>query len=144
MKRYELSINGNNHTVKVKSISKDKGVLIVNDKEITVDIKKVDDPDRLVRGTKTRRTLSQTSAKPPVGVSASAGSADAVTAPIPGQIFVILVKVGDQVTRGQPVIKIEAMKMESEINAHKDGVVSEIKVQPNSVVSQGQELIIIK
>lgn len=54
------------------------------------------------------------------------------------------VKEGDTVKKGQTVIILEAMKMENNINAHKDGKVVEIKVKQGDSVLEGTDLVIIE
>jgi len=83
-------------------------------------------------------TTSQPSAPQPV---VSAGSGDIVTAPIPGSILEVLVKEGDQVEAGQTVVKMEAMKMENDINATSSGTIKSIQVSVGDAVSQGQALV---
>lgn len=64
-----------------------------------------------------------------------------VRAGIPGSIFKVLVKVGDKVTKGQPVIVIEAMKMEIEVPATIDGVVSSVRINTGDVIVNNQLLV---
>jgi pyruvate carboxylase subunit B len=64
-----------------------------------------------------------------------------VRAGIPGSIFKVLVNVGDKVTKGQPVIVIEAMKMEIEVPATIDGVVSSVRVNQGDVIVNNQLLV---
>ena len=52
-----------------------------------------------------------------------------------------MVRPGDQVTAGQEVCVVEAMKMEQSIRAHRDGVVNEILVQPMDTVRTNDALI---
>jgi biotin carboxyl carrier protein len=66
-----------------------------------------------------------------------------IRAPIPGSILDILVKVGDAINEGQTVFKMEAMKMENDINAVGSGVVKAINVAVGDAVNQGQELMVI-
>lgn len=66
-----------------------------------------------------------------------------VTCPIPGKVVDILVKVGDHVKVGQPVLIVEAMKMDNEIHAPKDGIVREIYVEKNDTVMPDEALIFI-
>ncbi len=61
-------------------------------------------------------------------------------APMPGKVVAILAAVGDTVERGQGVLVVEAMKMQNEVKAARDGVVSEIKVSAGDTVSAGQVL----
>lgn len=74
------------------------------------------------------------------GVSRKIGPGD-ITVAIPGTIIAIHVKTGDRIKAGQPVLVLEAMKMETEIQAPRDGVVSEILCQKGDKVTPHQVLI---
>ena len=60
-----------------------------------------------------------------------------VVAPMPGKVVKLLVKPGDQVTSRQGVIVVEAMKMENELRAGRDGVVREVLVTEGTSVDAG-------
>ena len=64
-----------------------------------------------------------------------------ITAPIPGLIVKVEVKEGDHVTAGQPVVILEAMKMENEIRAPREGEIRAVHVAPGQSVEQGAVLI---
>ena len=66
-----------------------------------------------------------------------------IKAPIPGLIVKIMVQEGEEITTNQPVIILEAMKMENELRAQRDGVVKEILIDVGKSVEQGAELILI-
>ena len=68
----------------------------------------------------------------------------AVTSPMPGNIFDILVTEGESVTAGQTLLILEAMKMENEIVAQADGVVDTIKVKKGDVVATDDVLVVLK
>ncbi len=68
----------------------------------------------------------------------------ALLAPMPGRIVALLAAVGDQVSRGQGVLVVEAMKMQNEVKAARDGVVAEIRVAPDDTVAAGQVLAILE
>ena len=74
------------------------------------------------------------------GGAAGAGAAT-VRSPMPGRIVSVLVTEGDTVTAGQGVVIVEAMKMENELRAEIDGVVSKIHVKPDDRVDGNAELI---
>jgi biotin carboxyl carrier protein len=66
---------------------------------------------------------------------------DNLTASMPGQVTKVLVSEGDHVQRGQPLIVLEAMKMEIRITAPHDGRVAKVLVQAGQVVDRGQTLL---
>lgn len=65
------------------------------------------------------------------------------SAPMPGVVLKLLVKQGDTVTKGQPVLILEAMKMEHQIVAPKDGTVDAINCAEGELVQPGVELVAI-
>lgn len=73
----------------------------------------------------------------------AAGGGD-LTAQMPGQIVAVLVAEGDMVTRGQPLVILEAMKMEIRATAPSDGQVKRLLVQKGDVVERGQRLVEIE
>jgi 3-methylcrotonyl-CoA carboxylase alpha subunit len=66
---------------------------------------------------------------------------DNLAASMPGQVTKVLVSEGDSVQRGQPLIVLEAMKMEIRIAAPHDGRVVKVLAQPGQIIDRGQELI---
>lgn len=64
----------------------------------------------------------------------------AQTAPMPGTILDIHVKVGDTVTANQPVMVLEAMKMENEVVAEQAGTIASINVEKGAMVNPGDTL----
>jgi len=71
-------------------------------------------------------------------------SADgAVTSPMPGKVVKVLVKEGDEVAAGAPLVVVEAMKMENELTAPCAGVVQKVHVQPGDAVEGGALLVLV-
>ena len=64
-----------------------------------------------------------------------------LTAPMPGRIVAVLVKPGQSVTKGQPLLILEAMKMEHTLTAPKDATVKAILYKENQMPQEGTELI---
>lgn len=81
-------------------------------------------------------------AAPAAATQAPAG-AHVQGAPMPGTILDIHLNVGDPVKANQPVMVLEAMKMESEIVAEVDGVIASIGVSKGDMVNPGDELFSI-
>ncbi|MEE1753732.1 acetyl/propionyl/methylcrotonyl-CoA carboxylase subunit alpha [Streptomyces sp. SP18CS02] len=69
--------------------------------------------------------------------------ADSLTAPMPGTVTVVKVAVGDEVTAGQGLLVVEAMKMEHVISAPHDGTVAELDVTPGTTVAMDQVLAVV-
>ncbi|MET8287007.1 acetyl/propionyl/methylcrotonyl-CoA carboxylase subunit alpha [Streptomyces sp. NPDC048448] len=74
---------------------------------------------------------------------AAHAGADSLTAPMPGTVTVVKVAVGDEVTAGQSLLVVEAMKMEHVISAPHAGTVSELDVTPGTTVAMDQILAVI-
>jgi len=68
----------------------------------------------------------------------------AVSAPIPGLVVKVLVTAGDTIEEGQPLVILEAMKMENEIRSMRTGVVKSIEVAPGQRVEQNAVLIVLE
>lgn len=67
-----------------------------------------------------------------------------IKAPLPGVIINVLVGVGATVKRGQKIMILEAMKMENDIKADRDGVISSIQVNKGDTVQDGDTLATIE
>jgi oxaloacetate decarboxylase alpha subunit len=81
----------------------------------------------------------------PVATAAvpAAAASDAVKAVLAGNIFKVHVSPGEQVAEGQPLLVVEAMKMETAISAPKSGTVIDVYVSEGDVVSVGDPLVAI-
>ena len=77
-----------------------------------------------------------------VDLTAGAG-AGAVTSPMPGVVVRVLVQPGDAVSEGQPVVVVEAMKMENEYPAPVTGVVESVVVEPGQAVDADALLLTV-
>ncbi|GAB3004026.1 acetyl-/propionyl-CoA carboxylase subunit alpha [Mycobacterium bourgelatii] len=71
-------------------------------------------------------------------------SGDAVTAPMQGTVVKVAVEEGQEVTTGDLVVVLEAMKMENPVTAHKDGVITGLAVEPGAAITQGTVIAEIK
>lgn len=143
MKKYSFSINGNKYEVGIKDMEENIASIEVNgtpyDVEIHQEVKKVSTPKtpKLVR--------QEVKTKPGEGhiIKKEGAGGFVVEAPLPGSIFKLLVKEGDTVKRGDVLLVVEAMKMENNIMAEKDGVIQNIKVRQGDSVLQNDTLMVI-
>ena len=65
-------------------------------------------------------------------------------APMPGLVIDIPVKVGDEVSEGDVLVILESMKMQNELTAPRDGVVSRIQAQVNGNVERKEALLVLE
>ena len=72
-----------------------------------------------------------------------AGAGEKVASPLPGVIIEISVKEGQQVKAGQKIAILEAMKMENEIPAPKDGTITDIHVHKGDTLQEGDPVVTI-
>ncbi|MGH3171142.1 MAG: acetyl/propionyl/methylcrotonyl-CoA carboxylase subunit alpha, partial [Trebonia sp.] len=73
-----------------------------------------------------------------------AGQADGtVCSPMPGTVLAVHAASGDPVTAGQPLIVVEAMKMEHTVTAPIDGIVTELVVKPGQQVQMDEPLVVV-
>jgi len=121
-----LLINGCAHEVDVRSNGADSGrTVLMKGQEIAAEIEDFNLAQlRKVAGLNNDSFLEQT-----------------VRAPMPGMVLDILVKAGGTVTKGQPILIIEAMKMENVIKAQGAGVVRKILVQSGVSVEKEDKLL---
>ncbi len=75
---------------------------------------------------------------PPSAISASK---DLISSPMPGKVVGALVKPGEKVKTGDPLIILESMKMEIAVRADRDAEVAEIMVEEGASVKRGQGLV---
>ncbi len=74
----------------------------------------------------------------------TAASGDAVTAPMQGTVVKVAVEEGQQVSAGDLIVVLEAMKMENPVTAHKDGTVTGLAVEPGAAITQGTVIAELK
>ena len=141
MKKYKFMINGNPYAVAIKQISDEQAVVDVNGAEYQVQI--IEEPvqrktPQLIRSVAIphgqERPLKTTTTKKPA-------VAGVIKAPLPGLILEVLAKEGEEVTMGQTIVKMEAMKMENNIQSNRDGKITAVKVKKGDSVLEGDVLM---
>lgn len=86
------------------------------------------------------RSVSFSLVDPLDRASSMAGGGDAIVAPMPGLVTRVMVRAGDPVSAGDPVLVLEAMKMENTLLAPRDGVIAELLVAEGGQVGDGDVL----
>ena len=78
------------------------------------------------------------------GGTGDAAGREALVTPMQGTVLAVQVAEGDEVSAGQLVCIVEAMKMENEIHAHRAGTVRHLSVEPGQQVSTGQVICVVE
>lgn len=143
-------VNGKEYAVNIIDVKENVAHLTVNGAEYNVEIGGLNTaPKKVVnRGVQvpTLQSQSQSPSQAPVKkpAAASGGAANALKTPLPGVVLDVFVQEGDAVKAGQRVLLLEAMKMENNIEADRDGVVEKISVRKGDSVLEGDVLLTIK
>lgn len=134
MAEYIFTINGKDYKVNVKNIEKDIAEIELNDKAFNVNIKQLG--TSIVRKNRPARkqTVQKHTETAPKGING-------VPAPLPGVILDVKVSVGDEISEGQDILIMEAMKMENSIQSPYAGTVKSIKVKRDDSVQEGEILM---
>ncbi len=145
MKEYKYKINGKDYKVIIGEIEGNIANVEVNGTSYKVEMEKKEAEQTAVK------PIVRPAATPKPTVAPATQSATNVTpaggkgvkSPLPGVILEVKVNVGDEVKKGQTIAILEAMKMENNINADRDGKIIAINVKAGDSVLEGTDLVII-
>lgn len=151
MKQYKYTINGTQFDVTIDSINGSLAKVEVNGIPFDVEMQGSSLVEEALPTVSTdTTTAAPASAAPTTETPAAApaaksgpGAGTPVKAPLPGVVTKVLVKEGQAVKKGEVVLVLEAMKMENNITAEADGMVSGICVNAGDSVMEGTTLITI-
>ena len=144
MKEYKYRINGNEYAVSINEVCDTTAKVTVNGAEYDVEWEKPVEEKPVV---KVQPVVAKPTAAPaPAAKPAAAAPAGgySIKTPLPGVIIDVKVNVGDAVAKGQTVVVLEAMKMENNINADRDGKVAAIQVAKGDTVADGAVLVVLE
>lgn len=121
----------------------------VNGKSYEVQVEEVKSNQPASKAPSAPKAVSTTPAPAPVAAPTPqaaptvAAGANTVNAPMPGKVIAVAVTVGQTVKKGDLLLTLEAMKMENEIFAQADAVVSEVLVEAGQTVPAGGPMIVL-
>ncbi len=143
MKEFKYTIDGKEYNVEIGDVNEETYIasVKVNGEAFEVGMEKPAEPE------KKKVELGKPAAESDEDVTtpaANANVANATKAPLPGTITAINVKVGDEVSAGDAVLVLEAMKMANNIEAEKSGKVSAICVKIGQSVLEDDALFVIE
>jgi len=138
MKSYKFKIRGHEYEVDILKAEGNQFEIEVNGTKYNVEL------DRELTSTKTPTLVRQQVHTHKQIKKKESGGVTKIKSPLPGNIMTIFVKEGDNVKKGDKLLIYEAMKMENEVLAEKDGTIASIKVNVGDAVLQDDLLIEIK
>ncbi|MDA3860378.1 MAG: hypothetical protein PF445_04050 [Melioribacteraceae bacterium] len=142
----KVELNGDNYEVELSQLSNFSYLLKVNDNVYQVTSEKLNGHDYnfAIDGysyNTTVRTNLEEKANEYLQNKAKESGTEIIKSPMPGLIVKILKQVGDSVEIGEPIILLEAMKMENEIRASASGIIKSISTKENNSVEKGEILL---
>ncbi len=149
MKNYKFTINGNKYSVEVGDIENNAVNVEINGTPYTVELDtEIKVPVKVKPVVMVSTPAPKAAAAPTANVKSAPAAATAAGAtlksPLPGTILDVFCKEGDSVKAGQRLFLLEAMKMENNIDAEKDGVIKEVRVHRSDSVMEGDVLIVFE
>jgi len=127
MQDLKVNIDGKEHVVKVEEL--DSGKLKVYFNGETFEVETKSDIEKQLFEEVEEKTSDK--------------GKGVITAPLPGIVFSVDVKVGEKVKKGKKLISLMAMKMENEITSSVNGKIRDIKVKKGDTVNKGDVLVVI-
>ena len=142
MKEYKYTIDGNKYDVAINEVGETTAKVTVNGTEYTVEWEKPVEEKPVVKVQPAAKPAAAPAAAPTPAAAPVSGNA--IKTPLPGVIIDVKVNVGDAVKKGDTVVVLEAMKMENNINADRDGKVTAIQVAKGDTVADGAVLVVLE
>lgn len=128
MKTFNVTVNGKSYEVQVEEVKSNQPA---------------SKAPSAPKAATTAPALAPVAAPTPQAAPTVAAGANTVNAPMPGKVIAVAVTVGQTVKKGDLLLTLEAMKMENEIFAQADAVVSEVLVEAGQTVPAGGAMIVL-
>ncbi len=128
MKTFNVTVNGKSYEVQVEEVKSNQPA---------------SKAPSAPKAATTAPALAPVAAPTPQAAPTVAAGANTVNAPMPGKVIAVAVTVGQTVKKGDLLLTLEAMKMENEIFAQADAVVSEVLVEAGQTVPAGGPMIVL-
>lgn len=142
MKNYSFKINGKDYMVSIGDAEGKMLSVSVNGTPYQVELEEAPVSVPAAPAAAPAAPAAPAAAATPAPAK-SAGAGEKVNSPLPGVIIEVSVKEGQAVKAGQKVAVLEAMKMENEISAPKDGTVTAIHVNKGDSILEGAPIVTI-
>ena len=141
MKTYKFKINGKDYAVTIGEAEGKMLSVNVNGADYQVELENA--PGAAPAAPVQAAAPAAAAPSAPAPAAPAAGAGEKVNSPLPGVIVEVSVKEGQAVKAGQKVAVLEAMKMENEIPAPKDGTITAIHVNKGDSILEGAPVVTI-
>lgn len=141
MANFKYTIEGKEYLVEIGEVNENIANITVNGEAFTVEMEKKAEPEKkkpVLGQPKAESTETEVTSK------ANINAKDAVKAPLPGVVTEIKVEIGDEVSAGDTVVVLEAMKMANNLETEKSGRVTAICVKVGENVMEDTPLVVIE
>lgn len=128
MKTFNVTVNGKSYEVQVEEVKSNQPA---------------SKAPSAPKAATTAPAPAPVAAPTPQAAPTVAAGANTVNAPMPGKVIAVAVTVGQTVKKGDLLLTLEAMKMENEIFAQADAVVSDVLVEAGQTVPAGGPMIVL-
>lgn len=141
--KYKITVNNQTYEVEIENINARPVIAHVDGERFEIQPGDVNQAETKKEASKTseKKPFNPNPAKAAAPAPNPAISGNSLTAPLPGTVVDVFVKVGDQVEAGQVVLIIEAMKMKNSIRSVFSGKISEVLVSAGQSVAHKQALV---
>ena len=131
MKKFLITVNGNQYEVDVEEITQTSGANITRTHE----------KETIQQAPQSSVTTIEKPAPVKQAPAAAKTGTELISSPMPGTILKVPVKIGQEIKRSQVLCVLEAMKMENEIVSPRDGIIADIMTTKGSTVNAGDPLV---
>lgn len=146
-RKIKIKIDGKSYLVEVKDINANPIEMTVDGENVSVNLEDEDTDKNVTSTADSKGSESDQARKKDVKVPVTPKTVSApgpikdFTAPMPGTIISVAVKVGDQVVPGDDICILEAMKMQQTLRAEWTGIVDEIHVETGQQIQGGDKIL---
>jgi biotin carboxyl carrier protein len=135
MKKFSFKIRGNSYHTEILEFENNIATVEINGTIYTIEVEKE------LQTSKTPKLIRKEITPKKENKVQKSTSQIEIKAPLPGNILEIKVKKGDTISKGDPLLIMEAMKMENNILSEKAGIISDILISVGDSVLQNDILI---
>lgn len=145
--RYAVTLNGKRHEIDALMLPHGAVSMLVDGRSHAIEFEEHKDVVQVLLGNQVNRIDIVDERRARLREATKGFTAEGkqiITAPMPGKVVKVLVKLGDEVKEGQGLVVVEAMKMENELKSPKAGKIVELVAKEGTAVENGAKLAAVE